>query len=68
MNQLSQYLTREGVTQSAFAERLGLTQATVSRLASGLLRPRLDTALAIERITAGAVPVESWAQQEGASP
>ncbi|WP_092886859.1 helix-turn-helix transcriptional regulator [Roseicitreum antarcticum] len=67
MNTLSAYLSREGIRQGDFAKRVGLTQATVSRLARNAMRPRLETALTIERATGGAVPVSSWGQSEDAA-
>lgn len=67
MMMLSQYLDAENITQAQFAERIGTTQGTVSKLCAGR-RPKWDLALRIERATDGGVPVSIWAhQQEGAA-
>lgn len=60
MTKLQEYLTRNDIRQSAFAVAVGASQATISKLASGSMRPGLDLAIAIERLTDGAVPVASW--------
>lgn len=60
MTQLQDYLARLNLKQSAFAERVGATQATVSKLATGQMRPSLELAVAIERETQGQVPAVSW--------
>jgi transcriptional regulator with XRE-family HTH domain len=69
MTKLSQYLEQGKLTQGAFALRLGVTQATVSRLVSGKAKPGLELAVAIERTTGGKVPVGAWAMdsRHGAS-
>lgn len=60
MTKLQEYLTRNGVRQSAFAARVGATQATISKLAGGTARPSLELAVTIDRETAGEVPCDSW--------
>jgi len=57
---LKSYLEARGVRQADFAERVGTTPATVSRLIAGIFRPALDLAHRIERETGGAVPTEAW--------
>jgi 3,4-dihydroxy 2-butanone 4-phosphate synthase / GTP cyclohydrolase II len=52
---LADWLTREGVTRLAFAGRLGVSDTTIYRLASGRQRPSFELAVRIERETAGAV-------------
>lgn len=52
---LAQYLSREDLTQAAFAKKIGRSIATVSRIANGLQKPDTDTVLAIEDATRGAV-------------
>ena len=52
---LSDYLKKTGTTQSAFADKIGRSVASVSRLASGEQRPDWDTIEAIERETGGKV-------------
>ena len=68
MTPLAQYLKDERVTQETFARRIGRTQSIVSKLASGTITPTLETALAIETATGGAVPPSAWApEQRGAA-
>ncbi len=65
MNTLSQYLADHGVTQSEFAERVGVKQPTISRLLKPRGRPGVDLAIAIERETGGKVPALSWFAMRG---
>lgn len=61
MNKLAQYLSEnKSVRQKDLAEKAGTTQATISRLASGVQSPALDLAEDIERATSGAVKVADW--------
>ncbi len=60
MSKLQTYLTSHGLRQADFAAAVGATQATISRLANGSMRPSLELAVAIERATAGAVTAASW--------
>ena len=67
MNSLTRYLKENDLTQAAFAERVGLRQATVSKVCAGKVGVSLATALRIERATGGAVPVSVWSETERAS-
>lgn len=60
MTTLAKFLTSAGVTQHEFAQNLGVTQATISRLARRKKTPGLRLAVAIEAATGGAVPAASW--------
>lgn len=60
MMTLSQYLEAQKLTQAGFAARLGVPQATVSKLASGHRFPSVDTAKRIAAATDGAVPITAW--------
>ena len=63
----ARYLTETKTPQSKIAKALGVREATVSAWKAGG-RPRLHLALALERMTDGAVPVSSWVEdQEGAA-
>ena len=66
MEQLSTYLSNNGISQRAFAKRVGIDQSVISRFARGEARPSLDVALNIEKETGGAVPCESWKIQGAA--
>lgn len=59
---LSEYLKKNVLTQSAFAEKIGRSIASVSRLANGRQKPDLDTLLAIERETDGKVRACDFAE------
>jgi transcriptional regulator with XRE-family HTH domain len=63
MSNLSSFLKKSGVTQSAFAQRVGVVQATISRLARGTVMPSIEVAVKIERETGGEVPANSWAER-----
>lgn len=49
----------EGLTQAQAAERLDLLQSRVSEYETGKVRPDLDTAVRIERLTQ--IPPSAWA-------
>lgn len=57
---LSEYLTRNGISQSSFAEELGIAPSTVSRWISGEIAPSFTMAWRIERVTHGAVQPNDW--------
>jgi len=67
MNDLATYRKRAGLTQVQFAALLGISQGMACRLETGVARPSLDLAVKIERVTGGAVPVETWVSEEGAA-
>lgn len=50
-------------TQTAFADRAGVSAQAVSGWLSGERWPDVTSAVAIARATDGAVPVESWVRQ-----
>lgn len=52
---LAGYLAQNGITQSAFAARVGVRTSTISRLCRGETRPEAGLVAAIARETAGAV-------------
>jgi DNA-binding XRE family transcriptional regulator len=60
MMTLKAYLEETGEKQVLFADRVGTTPATISRLCGGTLKPSLDLAHSIETATAGKVPTETW--------
>lgn len=60
MENFASFLKQSGLRQSDFADALGVSQATISRLARGEMKPGLELAVAIARATGDAVPVESW--------
>lgn len=60
MMTLSDYLRAHSITQADFAQRVGLTQAQVSKICRRKSGVSLETAGAIERATDGRVPVSVW--------
>lgn len=60
MTKLQTYLASRDIKQAEFAALVGTTQATISRLAKGPTKPSLTLAIAIERVTKGKVPADSW--------
>lgn len=68
MNQLGHFLETTSTTQAEFAARLKVSQASVSKWQRGILRPSLDIAVKIERITHGAVKATSWVPEEKLGP
>lgn len=58
-----EYMQGEGLTQSQFAARVGVTQAAINRYANDERLPRRETALAISAATNGAVPFDAWLEQ-----
>lgn len=64
MNKLATYLKEHSLTQKRFAASVRVKQATISRVMGGQIRPSLELAVKIERVTAGAVPAASWVPVE----
>lgn len=52
---LQDYLTKTGMTQTAFADLLGVKQATISRYLSGARKPEPDLMVRIFEATRGSV-------------
>ena len=65
-NSLQRYKIEHGLTDDALAAMCGLRREMVCRFRRGKRRPSLDDALAIERVTKGAVPVQSWSVERKA--
>jgi predicted transcriptional regulator len=62
---LARWLDGSTMTVAEFARRAGLTRQTLYNLMAGGT-PTMVTALAIEAVTAGAVPLASWRPQSTA--
>lgn len=60
MSELSVFRKATGKTQAELASQLGVTQPMLSKIERGEALPGLKLAVAIERLTAGAVPAHSW--------
>ncbi len=57
---LGVYLKMNGLSQSAFARAMGVPMRTLVQWAIGKNLPSIPAAYEIERLTKGAVPMESW--------
>lgn len=57
---LKEWLESTGTTQTVLAKKTEIPQALLSKYVVGRQRPHIDNAVAIEKATAGKVPVESW--------
>lgn len=64
---LKDYLALANLTEAAFAEQIGVSQAAVNRYCRGLRQPRRGHMQAIERATNGAVsPADFFDSAEAA--
>jgi transcriptional regulator with XRE-family HTH domain len=61
---LKAWMKRNKRTARHVGEVLDMWQANVSRICTGSVRPNLDTAIAIERMTGGEVAPRDFARQE----
>ena len=65
---LKQYLQSTGERQTDFARRAQISQGFLSQLLAKRRTPSLDVAVRIERLTGGAVPAESWLDDDAPAP
>jgi transcriptional regulator with XRE-family HTH domain len=61
-SKLGVWVDERGWTRRQLAEKLGIELSSAARLCSGARRPSLETAIQIEDLTDGAVPVRYWLQ------
>jgi transcriptional regulator with XRE-family HTH domain len=64
---LQDWRRTEGLNQVQAAQLLEMSQSNLSDIEAGRQRPRIETALRIERRTKGAVPVTAWAERRKAA-
>lgn len=57
---LNEYLAQNSLTQSNFAERIGVSSEAVNQWVKGVRSPRPKSILDIERETDGAVSFHDW--------
>ena len=65
---LKAWRERNGLTQSALAERVCVRQPTLSEYEKGRRTPGVEIAFRIERVTEGAVPAVAWTEAAEPSP
>ena len=58
--QLFEYLVDHDIYQKTFAEKIGVSQPTLSRYLVGETIPSVVTAIKIEQATGGAVKPRDW--------
>lgn len=58
--QLFEYLVDHDIYQKTFAEKIGVSQPTLSRYLVGETIPSVVTAIRIEDVTRGAVKPRDW--------
>jgi transcriptional regulator with XRE-family HTH domain len=61
---LSQHMSRHGLNDSEFADKIGKDRTSVNRWKNGKGVPTLEDAAKIESVTGGEVPMRSWIAQE----
>lgn len=57
---LQEWLDGRGITQAQAARLLGAHRQAVSAWCQGWTRPTLYHAMAVERLTGGKIPLETW--------
>ncbi len=57
---LKEYLEKNGIKNSFFANKIGITHQLLLRYLNNFNRPSLETMFKIEEETGGKVPVRSW--------
>lgn len=60
MQTLNQYLRENGIRQQVFADKCGVSQPTMSRLARGAAQPSAELAKRIEMESQGAIKFYDW--------
>lgn len=65
---LIQWLKNNGITQTEFAKKVGVDVSYITHLTKGRRVPSLTTALKIQELTEGAVPVTSWVNVGSSGP
>lgn len=66
MSTLADWMRRNGVRDNEIAQVVGRDRSIVSRIRRGELVPTLSVAVAIERLTGGEVPANSWIKSDAA--
>lgn len=68
MQNLREHIDSLGISQNAFADRIGVSKGYLSQILSGKREPSRDLIQKINAATDGAVPPSIWFQtQEGAA-
>lgn len=57
---LSRWLDSAGMTRYELADHLKIGRAHADKICRGERRPSLELAIAIEKLTRGAIPASSW--------
>lgn len=62
-NALAVYLEEEGLVQKVFAQKVGVSQTTLTLILRGERMPSLEVAFQIEKVTKGKVKASDWLKQ-----
>lgn len=65
---IAQYLQANNITQTAFAEKIGVTQASMNRYVRGERTPSAGKMNAIHMATKGAVTLSDWVKDDLSQP
>lgn len=65
MEKLEQYLAAHGLSGNSFGVAASVSGATISRIRRGISFPDLQTAIKIEKATAGFVAASEWRHGDG---
>lgn len=57
---LADYMAKHGLSDEQVARRCGCDRSTINRIRNGVMPPRLDIALAIQKMSKGRVPPSSF--------
>ena len=60
---LKNYLTNLKMTHSEFADKLGVSQVTVTRYVNSTRKPSMDMAFKIQKLTKRKVKIEDWFEE-----
>lgn len=61
---LAEFLAAQGLSQNAFADRLGKSTGFFGDIMTGRRRPSFETAALIERLTDGLVTLSMWVRKK----
>lgn len=64
---LQEWMDANGVTDADVAARAAVDRSTISRVRRGKIAPSLTLAVALNAITAGCVPMQSFLPREDAT-
>jgi transcriptional regulator with XRE-family HTH domain len=67
-NRLARWIDASGKTRDEVAKEIGVNRTYLDMLCRGARRPGLRLAIAIEKVTRGAIPATEWLTARTSSP